>query len=653
MHRKNQQITEQRSGFQRIIRQLFEFRKGPTPWLKAFLAGVCSGAPVLIGALTGELALGMLGGIGGFTYLYVFNETYAARMKKIFLVALTISFLVGLGTLVAPYPWLVVLIVGFIGFSGTFIFGVLKIPGPAAIFFVLSFTMAVSLPVDQSLALTRFAVVLASGLFAWVVSMLGWFWHPYKAEMKAVEMTYLAIGAFSEAIGTKEARSKMQPVIEALRRTEEMFATGLRSENNKREYNRLVRLSQCANDLFLNLIEVMDNQARMLPEEVCQRIKNLSNNVNVEKESTGSSPLAMVPTELTEVQRTLMQQIIDIENLMNCPLEDPVFKGITVIKSSWRKKLSKALDRDSIVYIHSLKYGVILSIAAAVAFSFPFTKPYWIPLSCAAVMFGSTIMTTFNRAILRSFGTLIGAWIAVAILSFHPVGVAVALINMVLTMITEIVVVRNYALVAMFITPNALILAEAVANTNNPTYFVYERIINIFVGSMIGLIGTYLIGRKSASNRLSGLIAKLIRSQARCLVRLQVNQENEQNQDLLWIKNQMEINLGNLKLAYHTALGEIPRNQERLERMWSVIASLEHLSYLLTMAIQGKGYLPLSEKELAQMLVVLEKMAMELEQDHGLTKMKQLELPTIATIANEINHLQKHLYFSQSQNTLV
>lgn len=100
-----------------ILKQLFEFRKGPTPWTKAFFAGLCASLPLLAGILMGDFGMGLLGGIGGFTYLYVFNETYAVRAKKIILVALTISFLVGLGTVAAPYTWLVILILGIIGFT--------------------------------------------------------------------------------------------------------------------------------------------------------------------------------------------------------------------------------------------------------------------------------------------------------------------------------------------------------------------------------------------------------------------------------------------------------------------------------------------------------------------------------------------------------
>lgn len=131
----------------KIIRQLFEFRKGPTPWSKVLAAGLCTGLPIFIGILKGQIELGLLSSIGGFTYLYVFNETYVTRMKKILLIAFSIAFLVGLGTIVAPYPWLIIQILGVTGFLATFIFGVFRIPGPAALIFVLSFSITTSMPV--------------------------------------------------------------------------------------------------------------------------------------------------------------------------------------------------------------------------------------------------------------------------------------------------------------------------------------------------------------------------------------------------------------------------------------------------------------------------------------------------------------------------
>ena len=75
-----------------IIKKAFEIKKGPFPWPKAISAAICAGFPVIIGLLVGQLHLGLLGGIGSFSYLYVFNEPYAERAKKYFLLPLVSVF---------------------------------------------------------------------------------------------------------------------------------------------------------------------------------------------------------------------------------------------------------------------------------------------------------------------------------------------------------------------------------------------------------------------------------------------------------------------------------------------------------------------------------------------------------------------------------
>jgi uncharacterized membrane protein YccC len=152
--------------FLNMIKKAFKINKKSFPWNKAISAAICSGVPVIVGLLAGKIQLGFLSAIGSFSYLYVFNEPYAQHAKKVFFAALGLSFSVGLGTLVAPYPVLVIIIVGLIGAIVTFIFGLLKIPGPAAVFFVLSFVMTTGMEIDPSLALNRSGLVLAAGLFS-------------------------------------------------------------------------------------------------------------------------------------------------------------------------------------------------------------------------------------------------------------------------------------------------------------------------------------------------------------------------------------------------------------------------------------------------------------------------------------------------------
>ena len=306
-------------------------------------------------------------------------------------------------------------------------------------------------------------------------------------------------------------------------------------------------------------------------------------------------------------------------------------------------KLTKACDKDSIVFINAVRYGIVLSISAMIAFNFPFTRPYWIPLSCAAVMSGSTIMSTFHRAIQRSCGTIIGLMIAIIIFKLQLQGVMIVITNMCLTALTELFIVKNYAVAAVFITPNALLIAETSTQIHNVSYFATARITDIVIGSMIGLIGTYLIGHRSASSRLPDLMVKLIRSHARVLVRLASNQKENNSDSTKWIKEKMQINLMNFKMAYNTALGEIPNNEKMLEMMWPAVFSLEHISYLLDHCCRAKGYLSLSDENLAQLLLVFETMATAIEQKQVVQSKKIPIINEIPKICEEINILQEAL----------
>jgi len=258
-------------------------------------------------------------------------------------------------------------------------------------------------------------------------------------------------------------------------------------------------------------------------------------------------------------------------------------------------------------------------------------------------MLGSTIQSTFHRAIQRSCGTIVGLMIAVIIFKLQPQGLIIVIINMCLTALAELFIAKNYALAAIFITPNALLIAETSSQIHNISYFATARITDIVIGSMIGLIGTYLISHRSASIRLPDLMVKLIRSQARVLVRLASNREGNSSANTKWIKEKMEINLMNFKTAYTTALGEIPNNEEMLDMLWPAFFSLEHISYLLDQSCSTIGSLNLSDENLAQLLLIFETMATSIEQKQAVHPKEIPIIDEMPKICKEINILQEAL----------
>ena len=195
-------VSPKSTSISTTFKQAFIVNKNPFPWLKAFCAAISAALPVFIGLLFGSLEYGLLSGIGAFTFLYMFNQPYVQRAKKLFFVMLGISLCVGLGTILAPHPLAAAIMMGVIGALSIFIFGALKITGPSAVFFILSYAMSTGMPIDQSLAPLRAGLVLLGGALSWLIAMLGWFTNPHGPETNAIHKVYLKLADFMDSVGT-------------------------------------------------------------------------------------------------------------------------------------------------------------------------------------------------------------------------------------------------------------------------------------------------------------------------------------------------------------------------------------------------------------------------------------------------------------------
>lgn len=587
----------------KTIRQAFEIKNNPYPWNKAISAGICLSAPVLIGLLFGSLQNGLYAGIGGFTYLYMFNEPYAQRAKKLFFVMIGLAAAVGLGTVLAPYPYAIAVTAGVIGVVGTFIFGALKIPGPAAIFFILVFTMTSAMEIAPDTAPLRAGLVLLGGVFSWLVAMYGWFINPRGPETGAIKRVYSQLAQLLDSVGTEEFSGARQRTLQQIKAAENTLHAGYISWDKSSEYKKLYRLYDQANAIFSEVLEFHAPGKTRLPEEIGESLRALSASIGLK-----ASKSIQLPEHTGAVTTRLMNEIDEVQEILSGREENENQK-MRISKTSVKDVFSGAFHKNSIVFVSAIRYGFILMIAALIAFSFDFDRSYWIPLSCAAVMLGSTVVTTFHRAIQRSVGTVVGILLASVLLSTHPGGYLIVLIIFLLSSLTELFILRNYAIALFFITPNAIFMAENTTQIHDVSYFASTRIIDIFIGCAIGLIGTYLIGRRSASGRIPHLLSKTIRSQMGLIVLLFSEQRSEAEMMDSGEMKKMKTNLNNLGIVYTTALGEIPRNKKALDHLWPVIYSIEHLGYLLE-ATAAKTERPvLRDEDLSQLLLVFEMMA--------------------------------------------
>ncbi len=116
-------------------------------------------------------------------------------------------------------------------------------------------------------------------------------------------------------------------------------------------------------------------------------------------------------------------------------------------------------------------------------------RAYWtVSAGVAAVGLSSVRRVSIGRGLHRTVGTMVGAVLFVAIAPVGKVAWALVLLLPVLQFLIEQVVVRNYALALVFITPLVLFITEAAVPGVNVDATAWERVLDTAVGSLIATL---------------------------------------------------------------------------------------------------------------------------------------------------------------------
>lgn len=73
--------------------------------------------------------------------------------------------------------------------------------------------------------------------------------------------------------------------------------------------------------------------------------------------------IAPPPQKLDKVYHNFLEIIYDAESIINIPLTC-IGHGIRISKTSLKMKFTKACNKDSIVFIYAVRYGIVLSLSA-------------------------------------------------------------------------------------------------------------------------------------------------------------------------------------------------------------------------------------------------------------------------------------------------
>lgn len=185
-----------------------------------------------------------------------------------------------------------------------------------------------------------------------------------------------------------------------------------------------------------------------------------------------------------------------------------VFIAKRVVEQKERKRPNKKR------YTHIVESSIVgfaMFAALMIGNLLKLESAYWIPVSALAILQGKDLFHARQRNIHRIFGTFIGIGLTWLLLASAPSGLALVFLIAGLQFVVEMLVVRNYGLAAIFITPLTILLAEnsggIMINVND---LMEARLLDTVIGSLIGVLAGWFLHH---GNWVSTLEKKLRRTE--------------------------------------------------------------------------------------------------------------------------------------------
>lgn len=142
------------------------------------------------------------------------------------------------------------------------------------------------------------------------------------------------------------------------------------------------------------------------------------------------------------------------------------------------------------VVFDSVVIGACVGISLAIAQILQLPRPYWVPVSCMAVIQGMGLRAVWTRQVHRILGTGVGLLLCWALLALPLDRWSIPLTMMALVFVVESLVMRHYGLAVVFITPLTILFAEAATlGQGSPGEIVMARFLDTVLGCLVGFIG--------------------------------------------------------------------------------------------------------------------------------------------------------------------
>ncbi|QLK85316.1 FUSC family protein [Staphylococcus sp. 17KM0847] len=581
--------------------------------------------PLLYGLLTQDFSSALLVTIGTLAHIYVFKGTFTSRIRAVTFATCGLVVSMMLGTLTAGHTLLFGILLLFVAVIPYYLFNTLALPGPSSTFFIIAYSLSSVMPEDPSAFLYRGLMVGIGGVLGILLVYIESKLTGEKPEYDAVKKDFMHIRQLIYHFNQQSTFNDMTKaaVKDLMLSSDILSTTRLTLQKKSSDYQRLTLLHHVAEGIYSELLELNAKGCRPMPPIIVEMIDHVNAYVIQEKKSSMPWRRSIeVPPDF----EGLVQLIFKIDEILKMP-DHQVKKQVQVKSPLYIKRLRYHLTPESLSFIASMKYMIIIGVAIFIALVFHFERAYWIPLSAHTVLIGSTTIASIERAGARWFGTFIGIGIVVGLLSMNPNIWVIVIVMCVSGALTEMLIGANYAL-AMFPITVQVILLAGLAQGNLTMMIAIPRLLDTTIGILIAVIGVMMIGQRLASKRLPEIIGKVVRIESQIFHSLFSDHTyedlNARQHKILHLK----LNLENMEAMYRHAYGEWSSNRKRTQYYYPAMFLLQQMHFKLVQGLMDERHPILNRMEMGQYLLVFENIAKHFEygiQYHPIVQLPYLE----------------------------
>lgn len=555
----------------------------PVPSSRVLRAVVGFTAPIAIGYLAGEPAIGALVSAGVLpTVMGDGSGPYAYRAKRLGITVFAAVFGFALGLVTGTDPWLshptVVLVAAVSALVST--------GGNNASFAALQLFVFVTLGTGQAEAGTDVAVAVAcvvtGGLWGLLLALSGWTVHATSPERQAVAQVYIELAAMHSAQDEATSLAARQQLTTAMNTAYDRLLTA-RSWLSGRDatYRTLLNLLS-ATTPAVEASVAMVNAGERAPRDVIAHFTDLAAAV------LADAPLPAPPRggddpadPADSTTAALYHALTKINTEEERSRRDRV---------PWLQKVRDWVDSlasGPLTWIAAARLTLCVAIAELVRLTVPLDNPYWLTLTVGLVLkpdFGSV----FGRAVLRGVGTVVGVGIGAAILGLGAHGHGPVLIALVAVLAAGLVIgkVRNYGILSAFVTP--LIILQMDLTIGGDWGVVLARLTDTVAGCAIVLVFGYLLWPGSRRPRVGGRLADVADTVAR-YVEVSLGPDADR-MERSRCRRQAYRGLADLRTAFQQLVVEPSPAGRQAAAWWPAIVALEQVTDAVTAAVVGLSH---------------------------------------------------------------